>query len=811
MSLNPFADGLNNNYSTFIVKNNNARKTVKVMGVNIAPGNSYNLMSLEGVTEADIKVSLLKGVLKRKLSLGEISIIACDLDLETNNLTQSIFLKTNSVLPVAPLMISPLGNNQDDWPQIAQALQNNSSIILDPTKTYLCKTAWTAGQIPNNRTIYVNGATIISSLTPSVSTNQQSVFYFNAVIIGNYGALTEVPVIGSKQIKFVHDTAISAGSFVRWGNFTNNVDQLAKIISISVNGSGIYTATLDEVVKVTATVTNPITVWRGTYSAATTYAIGDAVISNSITYVSLTGSNTNNTPASSPANWSATVANVGEFTVPQNISIIGPGTITGSGDRPFEFGSGDRCLIDGVGGFNVGPGFTTACMSWDSCSRDSLMRKVFFDGGYGSGGTVAVWGFALESDKRCGYEYCVAKNVGQSPGDGGFHILAARNGFLSHCNAENCYDGLRVSSITAGDYSAGQYITVTDCSFEGNRHDGINLVDGVNFINFSGVQTNYNTRYGLYSFIGGGLNPEYVNLESLFAIGNGDSGILLGNASKITAGNLFVKSNGGFGIDIIGTSQLTAAVIDGYRNTLGTIRNNSSVAGVLNIGQIFTREELNATGQGHIQCRNGSRTFIGNGVHEDLTGSIAANGTIYFIDDASTFLKVNQAHAKIANVSFVSMVICGVSNVGAKCRADFGNAIAERSSGTSGAAFYAISHGEISLGQNSRTIGAWANGCYAVDSTDTIIIGPNVDTSSAGAQSPNGGPPSYNFGTVTLNGASNVDTLFAPIHANNNVNLTLKTVGGTQGLMPICTITAGSKFTVKGIALDTSIYNYKIT
>ena len=74
MSLNPFADGLNNNYSTFIVKNNNARKTVSVMGIRIAPGNSYNLMALEGVTESDIKVSLLKGVLKRKLNLGEISI-----------------------------------------------------------------------------------------------------------------------------------------------------------------------------------------------------------------------------------------------------------------------------------------------------------------------------------------------------------------------------------------------------------------------------------------------------------------------------------------------------------------------------------------------------------------------------------------------------------------------------------------------------------------------------------------------------------------------------------------------------------------
>lgn len=94
--MNPFADGINN-ASTFIVKNNNARKAVKVMGVNIAAGNSYNLMDLPGVIEADIKVSLLKGVLKRKLSIGEISITACDLDLTGFNTIQNAFIQSNNV------------------------------------------------------------------------------------------------------------------------------------------------------------------------------------------------------------------------------------------------------------------------------------------------------------------------------------------------------------------------------------------------------------------------------------------------------------------------------------------------------------------------------------------------------------------------------------------------------------------------------------------------------------------------------------------------------------------------------------------
>ena len=128
MSLNPFADGLNNNYSTFIVKNNNLRKTVKVMGINIAPGNSYNLMSLPGVTEADVKVSLLKGVLKRKLALGEISITSTDIDLSTLNDTQLSFLQNNSVnygvLPTGGLykIIYPNDDGTDDALQILDGI-----------------------------------------------------------------------------------------------------------------------------------------------------------------------------------------------------------------------------------------------------------------------------------------------------------------------------------------------------------------------------------------------------------------------------------------------------------------------------------------------------------------------------------------------------------------------------------------------------------------------------------------------------------------------------------------------------------------
>lgn len=95
--MNPFADGINN-ASTFIVKNISTKKTINVFGINISPGYSYNLMNIQGVTEDDIKVSLVKGVLKRKINSGELSILQSDLDLTTSNSTQNSFLTTNTLV-----------------------------------------------------------------------------------------------------------------------------------------------------------------------------------------------------------------------------------------------------------------------------------------------------------------------------------------------------------------------------------------------------------------------------------------------------------------------------------------------------------------------------------------------------------------------------------------------------------------------------------------------------------------------------------------------------------------------------------------
>ncbi len=80
----------------------------------------------------------------------------------------------------------------------------------------------------------------------------------------------------------------------------------------------------------------------------------------------------------------------------------------------------------------------------------------------------------------------------------------------------------------------------------------------------------------------------------------------------------------------------------------------------------------------------------------------------------------------------------------------------------------------------------------------------------------NGGPQAarmqYQVGTFVANGASVVTIANANVTSASDINITLKTVGGTVGAVPvITTITPGTGFTITATAGDTSTYNYSIT
>lgn len=64
-------------------------------------------------------------------------------------------------------------------------------------------------------------------------------------------------------------------------------------------------------------------------------------------------------------------------------------------------------------------------------------------------------------------------------------------------------------------------------------------------------------------------------------------------------------------------------------------------------------------------------------------------------------------------------------------------------------------------------------------------------------------------GTVVLNGATPVPVVYAGMTLTQVIQLSLNTVGGSQGAQPfVSSVTAGVGFSVQGTAGDTSTYNW---
>lgn len=72
--------------------------------------------------------------------------------------------------------------------------------------------------------------------------------------------------------------------------------------------------------------------------------------------------------------------------------------------------------------------------------------------------------------------------------------------------------------------------------------------------------------------------------------------------------------------------------------------------------------------------------------------------------------------------------------------------------------------------------------------------------------------PKVVSGTVTLTGATPVVVANVNVTANSVIAIGLKTVGGTVSPTApnLITVTPGTGFTIAGVALDTSVYNYTI-
>ncbi len=98
MSKNEFATDLLKN-GVFIVKNvtKYRNKTVKIFQYPILYGRSVNLLAIRGISEAEIRASLLKGELRNKILVGDIVVLDSDIDLLQFNNQHKLFLQKAGV------------------------------------------------------------------------------------------------------------------------------------------------------------------------------------------------------------------------------------------------------------------------------------------------------------------------------------------------------------------------------------------------------------------------------------------------------------------------------------------------------------------------------------------------------------------------------------------------------------------------------------------------------------------------------------------------------------------------------------------
>lgn len=98
MGANDFAPYLPN-YGSFTVTNiAPSRKTIKIFLYPIPFGKSRNLLDIPGVAESDIRASLLKGELLRKIKAQEIIVDESDIDLLQFNADQKAFLQSAGIV-----------------------------------------------------------------------------------------------------------------------------------------------------------------------------------------------------------------------------------------------------------------------------------------------------------------------------------------------------------------------------------------------------------------------------------------------------------------------------------------------------------------------------------------------------------------------------------------------------------------------------------------------------------------------------------------------------------------------------------------
>lgn len=186
--------------TSFIVQNITTEpKVVNIFNYPILPGGLRNLLLIPGVSEGDIRASLLKGTLRHKLLAQDIQIIFSDLDLLQFNLCEYAFLSNAGInigLTVTPAQTSGFAAPSS----VNYALQQNialSGIKNGKNRTFFTPAPFLDGAFQGNVfhiEVFHNGRKLINGLDFSISVTGRVISGFNTINFLSFSptALSEI-------------------------------------------------------------------------------------------------------------------------------------------------------------------------------------------------------------------------------------------------------------------------------------------------------------------------------------------------------------------------------------------------------------------------------------------------------------------------------------------------------------------------------------------------------------------------------------------------------------------------------------------
>jgi len=138
MGMNGFAPFQKRNTS-FVVKNiiSNSNKEIKIFNYPIPVGKERDLLAIPGVSESDIRASLLKGELLNKLLANEITIVFSDINLLQFNEDQKAFLKACGVDFGTTVSTSQLSYIKKEDVQLVGVVDGVNNIFTIPFGTFV--------------------------------------------------------------------------------------------------------------------------------------------------------------------------------------------------------------------------------------------------------------------------------------------------------------------------------------------------------------------------------------------------------------------------------------------------------------------------------------------------------------------------------------------------------------------------------------------------------------------------------------------------------------------------------------------------